>query len=164
MDDVHLHLALNHFPVIGLVIGILVLLVGFLLRKDQVKATALGIFIFSALMAIAANYTGEGAEDLVETMPGISEQYIETHEDKAEVFLTLILVLGGVSLVTLFLAVKKIKWAVYGYILVVLLALATAFAAKEVGTSGGEIRHSEIRADGTVSNSVPEENVKTDDD
>ena len=164
MNDVHLHLALNHFPVIGLAIGTLVLFVGILLRKDQVKATALGIFIFSALMAIAANYTGEGAEDLVETIPGISEQYIETHEEKAEVFLTLILVLGGVSLVTLFLAVKKIKWAVYGYILVVLLALATAFAAKEVGTSGGEIRHSEIRTDGMISTPVPEENVKTDDD
>lgn len=150
MNDVHLHLALNHFPVIGLVIGILVLLFGFLLRKDQVKATALGIFIFSALMAIAANYTGEGAEDLVENMPGISEQYIETHEDKAEVFLTFVLVLGGVSLVTLFLVVKKMKWAIYGYLLVILLALATAFAAKEVGTSGGEIRHTEIRADSAL--------------
>src|SRR5690606_6461797 len=103
MNDVHLHLVLNHFPVIGLVIGLLVLLFGFLLRKDQIRATALGIFIFSALMAIAANYTGEVAEEIVEKLPGINEQYIETHEDAAEVFLLMMLVLGGVSIVTLFL-------------------------------------------------------------
>jgi len=163
MNDTHLHLALNHFPVIGLAIGIFVLLFGFLLRKDQVKETALAIFIFSALMAIAANYTGEGAEDLVENLPGISEQYIETHEDKAEVFLTMMLVLGGISLITLILAIKKMKWAIYGYILVILIAIATAFAAKEVGTSGGEIRHTEIRPDGTLNQQGLQKKIKSDD-
>ncbi|MEX0995575.1 MAG: hypothetical protein WDZ45_00840 [Flavobacteriaceae bacterium] len=164
MNDIHLHLALNHFPLIGLLIGILVLLVGFLIRKEQIKATALGIFIFSALMAIAANYTGEGAEHAIENLPGISEHYIETHEDAAEVFLIMMLVLGGVSLINLFLAIKKMKLAVYGYILVILLALSSAFAATNVGISGGEIRHTEIRADGTANSPVPDKKVKTEDE
>jgi hypothetical protein len=150
MNDVQLHLVLNHFPVIGLTIGILVLLFGFLLKKEQIRATALGIFIFSALMAIAANYTGEGAEHAIENLAGISEAYIETHEDAAEVFLILMLFLGGASLITLSLAIKQVKLAIYGYILVSLLALATAFSAKDVGTTGGEIRHTEIRAEGMV--------------
>tara|TARA_R110002072_G_scaffold143103_3_gene289062 strand:- start:1477 stop:1971 length:495 start_codon:yes stop_codon:yes gene_type:complete len=164
MNDLHLHLVLNHFPLIGLAIGALVLLFGFLLKKPQVKTTALGIFIFSAIMAIVVNYTGEGAEHAVENLPDISEQYIETHEDAAELFLIMILVLGGISLVTLFLAIKKIKLEVYGYLLVILLVISTAFAAKDVGTSGGEIRHSEIRADGTINQQEFQKKIKTDDD
>lgn len=164
MDNVHLHLVLNHFPIIGLAIGISVLLFGFLLKKEQIRATALGIFIFSALMAIAANYTGEGAEHAVENLQGISESYIETHEDAAEVFLIMMLVLGGVSLITLLLAIKKMKLAIYGYILVSLIALATVFAAKDVGISGGEIRHTEIRVDGKVNPDTLDKKVKTDDD
>tara|TARA_R110000850_G_scaffold30630_2_gene84195 strand:- start:44488 stop:44982 length:495 start_codon:yes stop_codon:yes gene_type:complete len=164
MSDLHLHLALNHFPLIGLAIGALVLLFGFLLKKSQIKATALGIFIFSAIMAIIVNYTGEGAERAVENLPDISEQYIETHEDAAELFLIMILVLGGISLVTLFLAIKKMKLEVYGYILVILLVISAAFAANDVGTSGGEIRHSEIRADGTTNQQEFQKKIKTDDD
>lgn len=164
MSDLHLHLVLNHFPVIGLIIGALVLLFGFLLRKVQIKETALGIFIFSAIMAIAVNYTGEGAEHAIENLPGLDEQYIETHEDAAELFLIMMLVLGGTSLVTLFLAIKKMKLAVYGYILIILLIIATAFAAKDVGTSGGEIRHTEIRPDGTVNQQEFQKKIKTDDD
>lgn len=49
MSDLHLHLVLNHFPVIGLIIGALVLLFGFLLRKVQIKETALGIFFLVQL-------------------------------------------------------------------------------------------------------------------
>jgi len=164
MSDLHLHLVLNHFPVIGLIIGALVLLFGFLLRKEQIKETALGIFIFSAIMAIAVNYTGEGAEHAIENLPGLDEQYIETHEDAAELFLIMMLVLGGTSLVTLFLAIKKMKLAVYGYILIILLIIATAFAAKDVGTSGGEIRHTEIRPDGTVNQQEFQKKIKTGDD
>ncbi len=164
MSDIHLHLVLNHFPLIGLAIGTLVLLFGFLLKKGQIKATALGIFIFSAIMTIVVNYTGEGAEHAVEKLPGISEQYLETHEDAAELFLIMMLILGWISLVTLFLAIKKMKLAVYGYILVILLVIATVFAAKDVGTSGGEIRHTEIRPDGTINQQEFQKRIESDDD
>lgn len=163
MSDLHLHLVLNHFPLIGLIIGALVLLFGFLLRKELIKETALGIFIFSAIMALVVNYTGEGAEHAIENLPGINEQYIETHEDAAELFLIMMLVLGGTSLITLFLAIKKMQLAVYGYILVILLVIATAFAAKDVGTSGGEIRHTEIRPEGTLNQKEFEKKIKSDD-
>lgn len=152
MNDAHLHLAVNHFPLVGLVIGILILILGYLLKSRQVKPTALGIFIFSALAAIVANYTGEGAEEIVENIPGIGEAYIETHSDYSEQFLTLMLILGGASLVTLFMGIKKWEIAKFGYILVIILAIASSISAKYVGTSGGEIRHTEIRKSATTAN------------
>lgn len=145
MNDAHLHLILNHFPSVGITIGLLVLIAGYLMKNQQVKATSLGIFIFSALAAIAANYTGEGAEEIVERIPGISESIIHEHEEFAEQFLTLSLILGGAALITLFLQWRKIKLATYGYILVLLLAISCLVSAYYVGVTGGEIRHTEIR-------------------
>lgn len=145
MNEAHLHLILNHFPSIGITIGLLVLIAGYLLKKPQVKATSLGIFIFSALAAIAANATGEGAEEIVERIPGISESIIHEHEEFAEQFLTLALILGGAALITLLLQWRKIKMATYGYILVLILAISCLVSAYYVGVTGGEIRHTEIR-------------------
>ena len=80
MNDVHLHLVATHLPIVGVLIGFLVLLTGYFTKSPQVKATALGIFLFSALAGIVAFYTGEGAEDIVEKLPGVSETLIHNHE------------------------------------------------------------------------------------
>lgn len=146
MNDAHFHLVVNHFPIVGVVIGFLVLLSGLILKKNQVKATALFIFIFSVLAAIAAFYTGEGAEEMVENMANVSETLIHQHEEQAEVFYVMMLILGGISFVTLFLELKKFAFAKFGFTAVLLLSIACIVMAKFVGTSGGEIMHSEIRS------------------
>ena len=152
MNDAHLHLIVNHFPIVGITIGLLVLIVGYLIKNEQVKATSLGIFIFSALAAIAANYTGDGAEEIVEKIPGITKSLIHDHEEYAEQFFTLSLILGGAALITLFLQIKKLGLAKYGYILVAILAISSLVSANYVGVSGGEIRHTEIREASNIEN------------
>jgi uncharacterized membrane protein len=147
MNEAHFHLVVNHLPIVGILIGLVVLLTGFVLKKSAVKVTALGIFVFSALASIAAFYSGEGAEEIVEKIPGISETLINQHEEAAELFFTIILILGGISLITIFLEIKKYAFAKIGFILVILGSLAAGVLAKNVGTTGGEIRHTEIRND-----------------
>ncbi len=152
MNDAHLHLIVNHFPIVGTAIGLLVLIVGYLIKNQQVKATSLGIFIFSALAAIAAYYTGEDAEEIVEKIPGISESLIHDHHEYAEQFFALLLILGGAALISLFLQIKKLGLAKYGYILVIILAISSLVSANYVGISGGEIRHTEIREASNIEN------------
>jgi uncharacterized membrane protein len=147
MNDAHYHLIVNHLPILGLLIGILVLITGLILNKAEVKLTALGIFIFSSITSIVAFYTGEGAEEVVENLEGISETLIHTHEEYAETFYTLTLILGGLSLLIFILELKKKKFTKYLLILCLLIALIDGVLATYVGTSGGEIRHSEIRND-----------------
>ncbi len=60
------------------------------------------------------------------------------------------LILGGVSLITLFLEYKKLTFSKYGFVLVLLLSVSSIIISKYVGTSGGEIRHTEIRSDANV--------------
>ncbi|TYB74375.1 hypothetical protein ES674_14050 [Bizionia myxarmorum] len=150
MNDAHFHLVVTHLPIVGVLVGFLVLLSGYIIKSPQVKTTALGIFIFSALTAIAAFYTGEGAEQIVENLPGISETLIHNHEELAELFFTMMLVLGGASLLTLFLQFKKFPFVKHAFGLVLLLSISCIIISKYVGTTGGEITHIEIRNDANV--------------
>ena len=158
MNNAHLHLLVNHLPIVGILIATLILIAGFVLKKTAVKLTALGVFVFSAIASIIAFYTGEGAEEIVENISGISETLIHTHEEYAESFFTLTLILGGIALIGFITELKKFKYAKYFMYLTLLLALADVVLSKYVGTSGGEIRHSEIRS---TSKMIP---LETDDD
>lgn len=168
MNTAQWHLLLNHLPMIGTVVGTLILIAGFLLKNNEtIKQTALGVFVFSALAAIPSFLTGEGAEELAEKLPGVSETFIETHEDLAKLFLIVMLLLGGLSLLTLWASMFKRKFASALFFLVLFLAIGTCVFAKQVGTSGGEIRHTEIRngysgQDGTVP--APEDNGESEGD
>jgi uncharacterized membrane protein len=147
MNGAHLHLIGNHLPIVGIIIGTLVMIVGLILKKDQVKQTALGINIFSAITSLFAFFTGEEAEEVVEDLKGVSETLIHIHEEYAELFFTLSLILGVISIVTLYLSIKANKYAKYGFLFALGLSLMLIFIGKQVGTSGGEIRHTEIRSE-----------------
>ena len=76
MNDAHLHLVFNHFPIIVPIVGLLILMVGFFIGSDVVKKTALGVFILGAILTFPAMYTGEGAEEIAETLPDVTKQLI----------------------------------------------------------------------------------------
>jgi hypothetical protein len=52
MNDAHLHLVVNHFPIIVPIIGTLILITGVLIGSDTVKKTAFGVLILAALLCI----------------------------------------------------------------------------------------------------------------
>jgi uncharacterized membrane protein len=147
MNSAHFHLLVNHLPIVGLMIGILVLICGMLVKKVDVKLTALGIFIFSAVTSALAFFSGEGAEEVVDKMTEVSETLIHTHEELAESFFILTLVLGVISLIGFAATLKKHKYANIIVIIALVVAISDGILAKYVGTSGGEIRHTEIRSD-----------------
>ena len=147
MNDAHFHLVVNHLPIVGTLIGLLVLITGLLLKKSEVKLTAFGIFIFSAITSIVAFLTGEGAEEVVEDLSGISETLIHTHEEYAESFLILSISLGVIAIVGFIVELKKFKLSKLITILILIIAIANIVLGKYVGTSGGEIRHNEIRGE-----------------
>ena len=157
MNQAHLHLLFNHLPILGTLFGILILAGGFLLKNNTVKRTALGIFVLSALCAIPAYLTGEGAEEIVEGLPGVSESLMEAYEDLANIFLWMVGALGLFSLATFYADFKSKKIAATLYALTLVAAIGTMVFAQRVGSSGGEIRHTEIRsgATATVGNENP---------
>ncbi len=145
MNDAHLHLVVNHFPIIGTIFGLGILITGLFLKNNSIKNTAYILLVVAAVFAALSMGTGEGAEEMVEDMPTIGKQIIHEHEEWAEKFALVLYVTGFMSLVALFLNFKKNSLEKFAAIATVVLALIAVVLAKEVGTSGGEIRHTEIR-------------------
>ena len=145
MNDAHLHLVLNHLPIILPLLGLLIMIGGLLFKSEIVKRTAYLVFILGAIMAIPAFATGEGAEEVIENLAGIDENYIKTHEEIAETFAILCYVLGGISLLGLWANFYKKSFATGIVYVTILLCFITLYFAKQTAASGGEIRHIEIR-------------------
>jgi uncharacterized membrane protein len=147
MTDAHLHLVVNHFPIIGLLFASGILLIGVLSKSVPLKNTAYVIIIISAIFGFLSMYTGEGAEEMVENMPNIGHKIIHEHEELAEKFVLVLYAAGVLSIIGLYLNIKKHSKANIVSLITMIIALIAFGFATFVGTSGGEIRHTEIRTD-----------------
>lgn len=145
MSTVHLHLLLNHVPVIGTIIG-LCLLAYAALRKDEGLARAsLGMFAILALVAIATFLTGEPAEEAVEGLAGVSESVVERHEEAALLSTIALGVLGALSLGIL-LRFRRRHLPRQAAVALLAAGLVPAGAMAWTANLGGQIRHTEIRS------------------
>lgn len=145
MNDAHLHLALNHLPIIIPFVAVLVLIGGIVFKSEIIKRTALLIFVLGAICTLPAFATGEGAEEVVEELQGIDHHYIHEHEEAAETFALLSYALGLLAIVGLWANLKKKNFSNLIAIVVLLFSGVVLFFAKQTGTTGGEVRHTEIR-------------------
>lgn len=151
MNGAHWHLVVNHLPIIFPLVGTIVMVTGQIAKSEAIKRTAFMIFILGSLTAIIAMTTGEGAEEVAEKISGVTENYIETHEESAEIFSLLSYILGGISLLGLWTSFKKKSYASIIAFGTLVFACVVLFFAKQTGTTGGEIRHTEIR----IGNNIP---------
>jgi uncharacterized membrane protein len=157
MNQAHFHLMVNHLPIILPIAGVVVLVGGMIVRSELVKRMAYLLFSIGAVAALSAMTSGEGAEEVVENIAGVTENYIHEHEEKAEVFALMSYILGALSLVGLWASWKGKSYAKLLAFAILALSLVVLFLGKQTGTSGGEIRHTEIRSGQTVPAGVEEE-------
>ncbi|MBL7741087.1 MAG: hypothetical protein JNK14_17830 [Chitinophagaceae bacterium] len=145
MNTTHLHLLLNHFPIIGTLIGSGLLVWGVTRKQNTIKMAAALILAVMAIVAIPVYLTGEPAEESVENLPGISESLIELHEEAAVIAIWLMSITGLASLVALLFAWQKRKATGTVFILVLVLSVFAFGTMARTGYYGGQIRHTEIR-------------------
>lgn len=150
MNASQIHLALNHVPIFFSIVAGLILLYGFIRKKDQIISLSLYFMITAALFTLPVYFTGEGTEETVEKLPGVSEVLIEGHEEMAKTGLIIILIAGMVALVTLLIK-RTASLSRPFLILCVVLAFASFGVMVQTAHLGGQIRHSEIRNGAVVS-------------
>lgn len=144
---VHLHLLLNHVPIIVTILGLLLLAVAVGWRRDALARVALAFLVGGGLSALPTYLTGEPAEEAVEHLPGVTDAIIERHQDAALVAAIIVGVLGAFALWTLWRyrrAAALPAWAVRAALIGALLGSG---AMAWTGLLGGEIRHTEVRSD-----------------
>lgn len=157
MNGAQIHLALTHLPVVLSLTGLVMLVVSFFNKKQVLIHASFAVLIAAALATIPVYATGEGAEEMVEEMAGVSESIIGQHEDVAQWSLIIILITGGAALIGYFLR-KKPSLQRPAQMLVLLLALASGGLMAQTAHLGGQIRHSEIRS-GAVAQAEGTENT-----
>lgn len=146
MDATHLHLMLTHFPIVGSIMGIGILIYGQVSKNNGIKKVALLIFMLMAILTVPVFQSGEGAEETVEHLPGVSEKIIHDHEELAETAIWVMGLLGVLSLFAFVAIKKRIKFAHTITLITLIVSIVTAGLFIRVGNLGGQIRHSEIRA------------------
>jgi hypothetical protein len=145
MNPIHVHLLLNHIPVLGTLFGCILLLYALLRRNSDYSNVALGVFVILALITPIVFFSGDKSVDRVEKISGVLEKAIDAHDEAAEGAFAAIEGLGVLSLLQLLLGFipslqkqkSKLAW---------LTALGAALAFGWVAYAanlGGQIRHAE---------------------
>lgn len=146
MNGAHLHLLVNHVPVLGLFFGLALLVAALWRRSTELTRTSLVIFVLTAVAAIVVYLTGEPAEDSVEGLADVTKTMIGRHESAALAATIGVGVLGGFALLGLagFRRLAAIpRWFTSSSLV---LAIVTAGMMGWTANLGGQIRHTEIRA------------------
>ena len=151
MNLVHLHLLLNHVPVIGAVFGLILLGFALLRNSNELVKSALITFTVLGAVAVVVYLTGEPAEDSIDQLPGFSKSITERHEEIALVATVLMAAFGALTLSAL--VVYRRRALPRG---VAVIALVAAIGVTGVigytANLGGQIRHTEIRSGSSVDN------------
>lgn len=152
MNAAHLHLILNHFPVLIIVLSLALIVWGVLAKKPDITRVSLIGFVLAGLLVIPVFLSGNSAEEIVESIPGIRESVINQHEEFAEITVWVTLVMAVMSLVGLFIE-RRFRMFFKKYTLIlVLFGIITGGFLGYTGYLGGHIRHPEITGQQTAQN------------
>lgn len=142
MNFAHLHLLLNHLPVIGVAFALLVLAWGIYRKSEELIRTSMLLFVLVALITIPIFLTGDPARDFLLGL-GVPRAAVRPHDNAAGVTLTIMEVLGGIALLGLIFFRNRERTPQWFLRVTLALALVAAASALWTANLGGQIRHPE---------------------
>jgi uncharacterized membrane protein len=143
-DLAHVHLLLNHFPTIGTILGLGLLLLGYVRRSDHLKKVSLEVLFLIALATLPVYVSGQAAAEALKGAAGVSASAIVAHNDAALESFILMEITGFFAWLTLW-RMRRIGRPTNGLLLtVLLLTILTTAGVARAANIGGDIRHPEI--------------------
>ena len=144
MNYAHLHLLLNHFPIIGSIIGLGLFLTSFFGKNQDLRRASYIVFAGIALITIPAFLSGFGAQQMIKG-PGVSDALIRRHESSALLSLWFMEMTGALALIGLWQSQQTGRPSHWNVSAVLLFSLLTVGLMARTGNTGGDIRHPEVR-------------------
>jgi hypothetical protein len=162
MNEAHLHIILVHGPVAGILFGVVILAFALWRRNDLLARVSLVTFTVVSIVVVIVYLTGEGAEEIVEELAGVSHDVIEAHEEAAVWALWSSLVLGVVSLGGL-VGYRRTNIPAWFMTTVFGASLIVSGLIGWTANRGGQINHPEIRSeeDVAVTRTVPSDRLRS---
>jgi hypothetical protein len=149
MTLIHIHLLLNHWPIIGAYVGLGLFLVALAANSDDLKQTSLAFFAFLALLAIPTYMSGDVANEVLKTNTPLPKELVGTHQGAALLALIFMEITGLAALIGLW-QFSRMSRPAPGPVArrnpaaVLVLSIVTVGLMTVVGNTGGAIRHPEI--------------------
>lgn len=142
----HWHLVLNHFPAIGTVLALGLLLCAQFRKSEELNRASLILFVILALLAIPTYISGGAARRAIEGTADISSDIIAAHQDAATWAFAVLLITGWFSWLALWQYRRLGRPYVWVVPAVAVLGIVTLAAMVRTGSLGGAINHPEIHA------------------
>jgi hypothetical protein len=149
-DLVHLHLLLNHFPTVGMIVGLGLFLLGLLTRSEDLKRGALAVFFAIALLSLPTYMSGYSAQKSLRGVRTVSQDVIDLHQRSALLALIFMEATGVVAWYGLWYSRRRESMGPRITAAAVLLPAVTIGLMAAVANVGGEIHHPEILSDSTA--------------
>lgn len=145
MNWAHVHLALNHVPVLGTVFLVLLLGIGMLKRSFEIQKLALQGLLLLALVSIPIKFTGDFAAEQSAEAAGWDKALVLQHEESADQATAGVFLMGIATLASLLLNRKKAAYPRWAVLVPLLLGAVTIVLMVRTAQAGGLINHPEIR-------------------
>jgi uncharacterized membrane protein len=145
----HWHIILNHFPSIGLVVGLGFLIVSILMNNDTMKRASLVLFTICGILGVPTYVTGASSMWALTDPPlvYISQAAINAHRDMALWTLFALAATGVTSWLQLWKYRYTGKYSTNMIYAVLGFGVVTLGLIAETGHRGGQINHPEIRTE-----------------
>ncbi|HPS65119.1 MAG TPA: hypothetical protein PK447_06045 [Ignavibacteria bacterium] len=143
-NSAHLHLLVNHFPVIGYFIIIVFLVYGIIFKQEKVKQFSMFMIVVLSLITILVFVSGNNAEGMVKGAEGAIEENIEVHQYAAVRSFIAMEILGGISLLMILYYRFKKPVPLSVTLIYLFLNLFVLWMMIYTSNLGGKIFHSEF--------------------
>jgi uncharacterized membrane protein len=151
MDAVHIHLIVNHVPVIVTILSVLLISWAIYSGKAEYRKIAFFGLIIAALFALVAFQSGENAEDIVENLDWFDHDVLENHEHAAETARWFVILAGltGIAGLSYFKDAGKKGFRLFLWVTLILSVISAGYLIY-TGYLGGMIRHTELTMLGSL--------------
>ncbi|MEO8427331.1 MAG: hypothetical protein ABI651_09495 [Verrucomicrobiota bacterium] len=144
----YVHILLNPIPVYGLAIGLALLALGFIRHSRTLRTTGLAISAFCAASAWPVLYYGQHAyNSLAPMLDTESEQWLDTHMERAERFVYFFYATAALAIAALSFSRKSPKTRTVLSVISLLVGIASLGIGGWISRAGGQISHSEFRVE-----------------
>ena len=145
MNQAHLHLIVNHVPIVGSLFATVLLATGVLKHDLTLTKAGLRAVLAAGLLCLPAQLTGEGATAIAQNLPRVSRALINNHAEAAELGFWVLESAAALALFGLLLLKNNSPKARLLSLLTLVAAVLSFGLLARAGNLGGQIRHTEIR-------------------
>jgi len=143
-DLAHVHMLLNHFPAVGTIVGLSLLLLSFVRKNDHLRKASFEVIFLIALATMPVYVSGQAAAETIKGLSGVSAEAIVAHNDAALGSFVMMEITGFLAWLALW-RMRRAGHSTRGLTYAVLvLTVLTVVAVTRAANLGGGIRHPEV--------------------